>query len=106
MVRARRSGVTEGHHLHSYRSSRWRCLMRALHVVCSFVLSLLVEGTAIAQIGEPTPVPAPAAKSAEQEPTRPHVKLKPARERGVQASNPQVNATMALKPGVGDDNQD
>src|SRR6516165_1219997 len=42
--------------------------MRALHVVCSFVLSLLVEGTAIAQTGEPTPVPGPtqAGKSAEQ----------------------------------------
>jgi|SRR5215471_10415518 len=36
--------------------------MRALHVVCSFVLSLLVEGTAIAQIGEPASVPTPADK--------------------------------------------
>jgi len=80
--------------------------MRALHVVCSFVLSLLVEGAAIAQIGEPTPVPAPAGKSAEQEPTRPHVKLKPARERGEQGSNPQDNPTMALTPGDGDDNKD
>ena len=80
--------------------------MRALHVVCSFVLSLLVEGTAIAQIGEPTPVPAPAGKSAEQEPTRPHVKLKPTRERGMQGSNPQDNPTMALTPGDGDDDKD
>jgi hypothetical protein len=76
--------------------------MRAPHVVCSVVISLLVEGTAIAQIGEPTPIPAPAGKSVEREPTRPHVKLKPARERG---SNPQVNPTMALKPGDGDDNK-
>ena len=80
--------------------------MRALHVVCSFVLSLLVEGTAIAQIGEPTPVPAPAGKSAEQEPTRPHVKLKPTRERGMQGSNPQDNPRMALTPGDGDDDKD
>src|SRR5262245_8132828 len=74
--------------------------MRALHVICSFVLSVHVEGMAFAQIGEPTTVPAPAGKSAELEPTRPHVKLKPARQRG---SNPQV---MALTPGDGDANKD
>ena len=77
--------------------------MRGLHVVCSFVLSLLAEGTAIAQIGDPTPVPAPAGKSAEQEPPRPHVKLKPARERG---TSPQGNPTMALTLGNADDNKD
>ena len=78
--------------------------MRALHVVCSFGLNLLVDGTAIAQIGEPTPVP--AGKSAEQEPTQPHVTLKPARERGELGSNPQDDPTMALTPGEGDDDQD
>src|SRR5215470_9298991 len=36
--------------------------MRALHVVCSFVLGLLVVGTAFAQIGEPAAVPTPADK--------------------------------------------
>ena len=42
--------------------------MRALHVVCSFVLSLLVEETVFAQVGEPTPASGPtsAGKSAEQ----------------------------------------
>ena len=74
--------------------------MRALHVICSFVLSVHIDGMAFAQTGEPTPVPAPAGKSAEQEPPRPHVKLKPAKERG---SNPQV---MALIPGDGDANKD
>jgi len=68
--------------------------MRTLHVVCSFVLSLLVEGSAIAQIGEPTPVP--AGKSAEQEPMPPPL---PGR---LQRHNP----TMALTPGGGDDKQD
>jgi hypothetical protein len=77
--------------------------MRALHVICSFVLSLLGAGTAIAQIGEPTPVPAPAGKSAEQEP---NVKLKPARERGTGGAIPQDKPTMALTPGDGDDNKD
>jgi len=74
--------------------------MRALHVICSFVLSAHVEGMAVAQTGEPTPLREPAGKFAEQEPTRPHVKLKPAKERG---SNPQV---MALTPGDGDANKD
>jgi len=78
--------------------------MRALHVVCSFGLNLLVDGTAIAQIGEPTPVP--AGKSAAQEKTRPHVKLKPARQRGELGSNPQDNPTMALTPGDGDESKD
>src|SRR5262245_49850701 len=78
--------------------------MRPLHVVCSFALSLLVEERAIAQIGEPTPVP--AGKSAEQLPTRPHVKLKPARERGEGGAIPQDDPTMALTPGDGDDNED
>jgi hypothetical protein len=77
--------------------------MRALYVICSFVLSVHVEEMASAQIGEPTPVPELAGKSAEQESTRLPVKLKPARERG---SNPQVNPRMALTPGYGDDNKD
>jgi len=59
--------------------------MRALHVVCSFVLSLLVEETAIAQIGEPT--------------------LQPDRRRWL-GSNPPHNPTMALTPGAGDDKDD
>src|SRR5262245_59980226 len=50
-------------------------LMRALHVVCSFVLSLLVEGTAIAPIGEPT--------------------LQPDRRRWLGSNSPH-NPTMAL----------
>jgi hypothetical protein len=77
--------------------------MRALHVICSFVLSVHVERMAFAQTGEPTPQPAPAGKSTKQQPTRPHVKLKPSWERG---TNPQDDPTMALTPGDGDDNKD
>jgi len=38
-----------------------------------------------------------------QEPTEPHVVLKPAKERQQRGSN---DPTMALKPGVGEDKQD
>ena len=77
--------------------------MRALHVICSLVMSVHVEGMAFAQTEEPAPVPAPAGKSAEQEPTQPNVTLKPARERGERGSD---NPTMALTPGDGDDDKD
>ena len=80
--------------------------MRASHVVCSFVLGLLAEATAIAQIGEPTPIPAPAGNSAEQKTTRPGVTLKPARERGERGSIPQDNPTMALTTAAGDGKED
>jgi len=80
--------------------------MRALHVICSLVLSVHAERMAFAQTEESAPVPAPAGKSAEQEPTQPNVTLKPARERGELGSNPQDNPTMALTPGDGDDDKD
>ena len=75
--------------------------MRALPVICSFVLSVHVEGMAFAQTEEPAPAPAPARKSAEQDPRRPNVTLRPARERGELGSDP-----MALTPGDGDDDKD
>jgi len=59
--------------------------MRTPHVLCSFVLSLLVEGTAIAQIGEPT--------------------AQPDRRRWLGSNSPH-NPTMALTPGAGDDKED
>jgi hypothetical protein len=43
---------------------------------------------------------------AQEEPTEPHVVLKPAKERQLQGSSPQDDPTMALKPGVGEDKQD
>ena len=78
--------------------------MRALHVICSLVLSVHAERMAFAQTEESAPVPAPAGKSAEQEPTQPNVTLKPARERGEGGAIPQDNPTMALTPeGQGND---
>src|SRR5215467_9316781 len=103
MVQARRPRVTRSPQL-SVLSLE--VVMRALHVICSLVLSVHVEGMAFAQTEEPVPAPASAGKSAEQEPTQPHVTLKPARERGELGSNPQDDPTMALTPGEGDDDQD